>query len=403
MNTNLLAVVKQIVADYGENILENPQRLKSFFGDLAKDEPKPLRIAFGACVEAGAYNALKTAQDAAERASRKAAIAQRVRDDAGLDVALCAEALDILEAAICVTATAASPSALPSCKNCGKEIQPEWKACPYCGAGMAAAQPETPPTLAAPASPQNPPKNSGITNFVYINGGTFMMGSPASEAGRHSNETQHSVTVSGFYMSQHEVTQAEYQAVMGYNPSCFQGAKLPVETVSWYDAIEYCNKRSEWEGLKPMYTVTQNFFGNDVSWNWNANGYRLPTEAEWEYACRAGTKTPFNTGHKITTDQANYDNYPYYTHGKTTAVGSFAPNGWGLYDMHGNVEEWCWDWLGDYSGGAQTDPIGAVSGLSRVYRGGSWDNDGRHLRSAYRGSIIPAGYYNTVGFRVVRP
>ncbi|GHV84608.1 hypothetical protein AGMMS50230_02160 [Spirochaetia bacterium] len=149
MNTNLLSIVKQIIATSGEGILADPQRLKAFFSDLAKDEPKPLRIAFGRCVENGAYNALKTAPDAVERASRKAAIAQRLRDDLGLDPAISGEALDILEAAIAENASTASPSALPICKNCGKELKPEWTACPYCGATtVAAGQPET----AAPES-----------------------------------------------------------------------------------------------------------------------------------------------------------------------------------------------------------------------------------------------------------
>jgi formylglycine-generating enzyme required for sulfatase activity len=241
--------------------------------------------------------------------------------------------------------------------------------------------------------------------FVRINGGTFTMGSPANEQRREKYEVQHQVTVSGFYMGKYEVTQKEYQEIMGTNPSEFKGDNLPVEQVSWYDAVEYCNKRSQKEGLTPAYTISE----TNVTWNRNANGYRLPTEAEWEFACRAGTTTPFSTGNNITTSQANYDgNNPYNNNAKgeyrekTTPVGTFAPNPWGLYDMHGNVFEWCYDWYGDYSSGSQTDPVGAVSGAYRVIRGGSWNAYGQLLRSANRNFSTPSVRYYFIGFRLVR-
>jgi formylglycine-generating enzyme required for sulfatase activity len=233
-----------------------------------------------------------------------------------------------------------------------------------------------------------------------------MMGSPLSEEGRGDNEAQHQVTVSSFSMARYEVTQREYEAVIGNNPSNFTGATLPVEKVSWFDAVNYCNARSQREGLIPEYTIVSEYVGR----NWNANGYRLPTEAEWEYACRAGTTGPFSTGNNITTDQANYNgNYPYANNTKgtyrkkTTDVGSFAPNPWGLYDMHGNVWEWCWDWYENYKEGSQTNPTGAYSGSFRVLRGGSWDSYARFLRSAYRYSNTPTSRSNNIGFRVVRP
>jgi formylglycine-generating enzyme required for sulfatase activity len=255
--------------------------------------------------------------------------------------------------------------------------------------------------------------------FVRINGGTFMMGSLANEPRRKDNEVQHQVMVSAFYMGKYEVTQKEYEEVMGTNPSRFKGDNLPVEQVSWYDAVEYCNKRSQKEGLTPAYTINKNQSDPNnesddvikwtVTWNKNANGYRLPTEAEWEYACRAGTTTPFSTGNNITTSQANYDgNYPYNNNAKggyrekTTPVGNFAPNPWGLYDMHGNVNEWCWEWFGDYSSGSQTDPVGAVTGIGRVLRGGSWFDDGQLLRSAIRNIDFPSNWYDDLGFRLVR-
>jgi formylglycine-generating enzyme required for sulfatase activity len=258
--------------------------------------------------------------------------------------------------------------------------------------------------------------------FVWIQGGTFTMGSSDKEPERFDNEIQHRVTVSSFYMGKYEVTQKEYQEIMGTNPSRFKGDNLPVEMVSWYDAVEYCNKRSQKEGLTPAYTIDKNqidpnnnnSYENDekwtVTWNENANGYRLPTEAEWEYACRAGRRTPFNTGNNITTDQANYNGkYPYNNNAngtnrdKTTPVGSFAPNAWGLYDMHGNVFEWCWDWNARYASEPQTDPLGASSGSNRVARGGSWGNMARSLRSASKYAEPPDCRDNYMGFRLVRP
>jgi formylglycine-generating enzyme required for sulfatase activity len=242
--------------------------------------------------------------------------------------------------------------------------------------------------------------------FVRIEGGTFTMGSPTSEVNHGDSEAQHRVTVSGFYMGQYEVTQSEYETIIGSNPSSFKGGSLPVENVSWFDAVFYCNQRSAREGLTPAYTIN----GENVTWNRNANGYRLPTEAEWEYGCRAGTTTPFSTGYNITTSQANYDgNYPYNNNAKgsyrekTTNVGSFSSNPWGLYDMYGNVWEWCWDWYGGYSMADQTDPSGAASGSDRVLRGGCWYNYAPHLRSANRGFDSPSSRSDNRGFRVVRP
>ncbi|GHT82226.1 hypothetical protein FACS1894137_00710 [Spirochaetia bacterium] len=281
-----------------------------------------------------------------------------------------------------------------------------------------------------------PPEWPMPDGFVRIQGGDFLMGSPPTEAGRLDDETQHRVTVSSFYMGKYEVTVGEFRRFVnaagytttaessggGYvwtdgewqwkadanwkNPYFSQGENQPVVLVSWYDAVRYCNWLSGQEGLSPAYTIN----GENVSWNRSANGYRLPTEAEWEYACRAGTPTPFSTGNNITTSQANYNgNYPYNNNSKgtyrekTTNVGSLGYNAWGLYDMHGNVWEWCWDrYDKDYSGGVQTDST-AASGSVRVLRGGSWNRYAQGLRSANRGYNSPSNRGSVYGFRVVRP
>ena len=271
----------------------------------------------------------------------------------------------------------------------------------------------------------------GTIEMVSIPAGTFMMGSPASEPNRYDNETQHSVTLSAFSMSKYQVTQAQWVAVMGAGEdrtttSYGKGDNYPIYDVSWYNSIVFCNKLSMIEGLNPVYSIngktnpadwgaipTDNY---DTTWDAavmdkNKNGYRLPTEAEWEYACRAGTTTPFNTGNNITTDQANYNgNYPYNGNakgeyrGKTTPVGSFAPNAWGLFDMHGNLYEWCWDWYGSsyYSSSPAGNPTGPSTGSARVVRGRGWNSSGQVLRSACRFSDYPFSRNFYIGFRLVR-
>jgi len=231
--------------------------------------------------------------------------------------------------------------------------------------------------------------NSLGMKFVRIPAGSFMMGSPSSESDRDNDETQHRVTLTKpFYLQTTEVTQGQWRAVMGSNPSSFIscGDNCPVEKVSWNDCQEFLRKLNKKE---------------------ETNKYRLPTEAEWEYACRAGTTTPFNTGNCLSANEANYDgNYPYMgcSRGqyrkKTVSVASFSPNTWGLYDMHGNVWEWCSDWYGDYPSNAVTDPDGPYSGTGRVLRGGGWVSYARPCRSANRGLRTPDYRLYYYGFRV---
>jgi formylglycine-generating enzyme required for sulfatase activity len=261
---------------------------------------------------------------------------------------------------------------------------------------QATAQTTQPATTGQPTvQPEIPVVNS----MIRINGGTFTMGSPNNEPGRGEGETQHQVTLDGFYMSKYEITQKEYQEVMGTNPSYYKGDNLPVENVTWYDAIEYCNKRSQKEGLTAAYTIN----GNRVTLNLKANGYRLPTEAEWEYACRAGTTTAFNNGNN---NAASLDAIAWYksnSGNRTRQVGLKTPNAWGLYDMHGNVREWCWDWAGNYSIFSTRNPTGPASGDRRVARGGDLTiEEPRLLRSAVRLSSKPDEKFANIGFRVVR-
>ena len=236
--------------------------------------------------------------------------------------------------------------------------------------------------------------------MIEIPAGRFMMGSPKSEKGRDDDERQQEIVISlPFLAAEHEVTQGLWKKVIGSNPSHFKncGDDCPVEKVSWHDAVEFCNRLSEREGLTPVYRIR----GKDVTWNKRANGYRLPTEAEWEYACRAGTTTRFYTGNSDS-DLGRAGWYRGNSGNKTHPVGQKAHNAWGLYDMHGNVWEWCWDWYGNYSGKTVSDPAGPSSGSLRVYRGGGWRYVARRCRSAYRDRYDPGIRYYDLGFRLFR-
>jgi len=281
---------------------------------------------------------------------------------------------------------------------------------------------ETPWQSAGPEPAVEPEQESASEpasiddGFILVEGGAFRMGSPEDENWRIDDETPHEVTVASFYIDPYETTQAEWEAVMGSNPNTFTGEKLPVENISWLEAIQYANARSDTAGLTPAYVID----GESVTWNRGADGYRLPTEAEWEYACRAGTATPFNLERSLDADDANfYGHYPYEIEenyfddsvlearpgeyrGKTVEVGSFAPNAWGLYDMHGNVNEWCWDWYGPYDLENTDNPAGAQSGTRHVYRGGGWNDFGKNMRSAYRAAGQADMKSYNLGVRLVR-
>jgi formylglycine-generating enzyme required for sulfatase activity len=268
-----------------------------------------------------------------------------------------------------------------------------------------------------PAAATQPAKGAGdervITNslgmkLARIPAGKFLMGSPAGEAERDPEELQHEVVISKpFYMGVYEVTQAQYQKVTGQNRSHFNaknggGPDHPVEQVRWGEAVNFCKRLS---GLPEERKAGRT--------------YRLPTEAEWEYACRAGTTTPFHFGKGLSSTQANCNgDYPYGDAArgpylkKTAKVGSYAPNAWGLYDMHGNVAEWCSDWYDPdyYKKSPKEDPTGPAKGVLstgypgqffRVVRGGCWLDEARGCRAAYRSRLQPSEPYRLVGIRVV--
>jgi len=250
--------------------------------------------------------------------------------------------------------------------------------------------------------------------MVFVEGGTFQMGSYDGEDRYPSNRLVHTVTISSFYMGKYEVTQKEWFDVMGTtiqwqlerhkrdtgNSDLWlhgEGDNYPMNFISWYEAVEYCNRMSIREGLIPVYSGKE----DNISCDWNANGYRLPTEAEWEYAARGGDGSP---GNYTYSGSNNVDEVAWYyknNGGATKPVGTKMPNSLGLYDMTGNVREWCWDRIGYYSSEAQIDPRGPSSGDGRIGRGGSWQyTDDKP--STYRYAIAQYSRSNDIGFRLAR-
>lgn len=249
----------------------------------------------------------------------------------------------------------------------------------------------------APTAPQGITTRSGV-QMVLLPGGTFIVGDKEGEV----DEVPHEVTVSPFYVDKYEVTQQEYQRLMGENPSKVKGKTNPVEQVRWSDAVRYCNARSRLAGLAPAYDLK--------TWTcrFEANGFRLPTEAEWEYAARAGTTTRYSFGNS----EARLKQHGWFrdnARSKPHPVGQRKPNAWGLYDVHGNVWEWCNDFykVDYYVEDPQKDPGGPQSGETKVLRGGCWSSGADACRSAYRYNEAP-GYadvcfgYDIYGFRCVR-
>jgi formylglycine-generating enzyme required for sulfatase activity len=244
--------------------------------------------------------------------------------------------------------------------------------------------------------------------MIRIEGGSFQMGSPSG--GDTDERPVRTVTVSTFQMSKYPVTQKEWFDIMGTTieqqrdiasselPLRGTGDNHPMYYISWHEAIEYCNRLSLREGLKPVYRISRSY----VTFNRKANGYRLPTEAEWEFAAKSGNMDSivFEYSGSNRVDEVAW--FSGNSNSNTKLVGTKAPNSLGLHDMSGNVWEWCWDWYGIYPNSTQRNPVGASSGSLRVIRGGSWANSAENQRSAYRSYHFPSYRNGHVGFRVVR-
>jgi len=264
-------------------------------------------------------------------------------------------------------------------------------------------QPSAPKLPAAPATAEKRPAEwtspSTKMSFVRIEQGEFLMGSPDGDKDANEDEhPQHKVRISPFFLGVTEVTQAEYVAVMGNNPSGFSSDRRPVENVSWLAAIKFCNSLSRNDGLNVYYDISGANVGVP---NPKGPGYRLPTEAAWEYACRAGNSQRYSFGD----EPSKLGDYAWYEGnlgGTTHPVGQKLHNAFGLYDMHGNVYEWCWDWYDKayYKRSPEDDPRGASGFSLRVFRGGSWSGQPRGCRSANRRGGTPRDRYRELGFRV---
>ena len=249
-------------------------------------------------------------------------------------------------------------------------------------------------------APVAPDRVASRPELIWLPGGTFQMGSPAGEVGRDSDEARHPVEVGPFGLCRTEVTQGQWEAVMGSRPSDCEygcGSERPVQDVSWYDSLAYLNALSDREGLTRCYAGE----GESVVWDQTCTGYRLPTEAEWEYAARAGTATAWSWG----AEESGAEEHAWYSGnagGKVQPVGTKAPNPWGLSDVHGNVWEWVWDGYGPYDVDTRVDKGGATEGSIKVLRGGSFVGVPVYLRSAVRFWFGPSLSHRDRGLRCAR-
>lgn len=240
-------------------------------------------------------------------------------------------------------------------------------------------------------------------NMVFVKGGVFVIGNSMDEEEGYSHrmfrdKPAHQVTVNDFYISKYEVTQDLFEQIMGKNPSRFKGAKRPVERVTWYEAVEFCNRLSERDGLSQCYVIT----GVDVTCEFSAKGYRLLTEAEWEYAARGGHQSQVDYLYAGSNDADEVAWNSNNSNGETHDVGQKQPNELGLYDLSGNVSEWCWDWFAAYQSEAIEFPTGPSSGTERVERGGNWRFSEIIGKNTRRHFVPPNKSYHRLGFRIGR-
>jgi len=398
MNPIFIDILQKIIAEHGREVLLNSAKCKAFLADYTKGEYKKESRLLLQALEAGVQKAIDTTVELEICKKQQARVLQE-------EYFLMEEiAVDVVDTLVLVLRGEQENKTLFFCSNCGKELQNEWKACPYCLTSVAKLHQKTtqhklqplpspaPVTQKKFSNATSDEKKNVLHNMVLVEGGTFQMG-----GGDNDEKSMHTVTVSSFNINKYEVTQKEWQEVMGNNPSNFRGENLPVETVSWFDAIEYCNKRSLKEGLTPVYRGS----GDNITCDWNINGYRLPTEAEWEFAAKGGTKvitTQYSGSNRV--DAVAW--YDRNSGGRTQPVGTKAANSLGIHDMSGNVWEWCWDWYGSYSSSSQIDPRGSVSGTARVLRGGSWGNSTGFVRLTFRAFYAPEVRDRAIGLRLVR-
>ena len=405
MEQGFVGILEKLIAERGKESLLNRSNFKAILADYTRNEYKKESRFLLQALEAGVHKAINASKEL--RLCKKQQI-RLLHEDYGLSENLAVDVVDTLALVLRGDTSVAEASNI----------------------GIKSSQPGI-ISQAVTGNTSTAKRSLNIKDMIHIPGGSFEMG---RELGSHTAgdvTPVHKVTLSSFYIGMCPVTQEQYQAVMGSNPSHFSSdpasgeiqRRRPVEMVSWYEAIVFCNRLSVIESLSPAYQI--NGSTNPTSWGaapastlgwadpitaiWNtvqivsgSTGYRLPTEAQWEYAAKGGNGSPCNFTYSGSNDPDAVAWYSDNSNEITHEVGLKCSNGLGLCDMSGNVYERCWDWSGGYSSVEQTDPLGASSGSLRVLRGGGWCNNAQFLRSAFRDSFYPWYRSDNIGFRLVR-
>jgi len=396
MNDIVRQKLQYVIAEYGRSVCDEPKRCEGLLRDLCPEYKREVNVLVSALKEKVAAELMK-ASDALPKEFLIERLTQRLYENLGMAEEFARWSVESWAMALGFISGPMPVTSVPKVKSATAPSRP------------VATQPQTETVHTEPQTG---------AEFVYIPPGEFMMGSPEDEPGRFDDEILHRVRLTrGFYMQTTQVTVGQWRAFVK-NTGFKSQAETEGGAYGWTGSDWELNKKYYWD--KPGFSQTDAHPVTCVSWNdaqafitWlNKNRsmeqYRLPTEAEWEYACRAGTDKPFYFGGCLSKDQANYNgNYPLEScpkgkyRKKTVSVASFLSNAWGLYDMHGNVWEWCQDWYGDYPTGPVTDPMGPLFGSDRVSRGGSWINYAPYCRSADRYRDPPDYRSSNLGFRLV--